>query len=45
MLRIQGDNKSLPVSPECYEHDACNQHPILTDESQPSFLDPESVSI
>lgn len=44
-FHIQGVNMSLPVSLECHEHDACNQHPVLADESQPSVLDPESVSI
>lgn len=45
MFYIQGVNMSLPVSPECHEHDACNQHPVLPNEGQPSVLDTESVSI
>lgn len=44
-FHIQGVNMSLPVSLECHEHDACNQHPILPDEGQPSVLDPKSVSV
>ena len=30
---------------ERHEHDACDQHPVLADEGEPSLLDPEGLPV